>query len=669
MPVIAATNLHHAFGDRVILRGCTLAVEDGERVGIVGRNGAGKSTLIKAMGGLLTPDSGTVELQRGARLGYLHQDHDLDPDDTLREGAARAFAELSDLHAKLERVFDDMANADGGELERLLKEQERLENRIEAAGGYAVDHKIDAVLHGLGFTDAQFGVKCADLSGGQKARLSLGKLLLEGPDVLLLDEPTNHLDLDGRIWLEGFLKEEFKGAVVMISHDRYLLDHVVTRICEVEHGRTIEYPGNYAAFREIRADRRLSQLRAYEKQQTKWKSEEAFIRKYKAGQRAKQAQGRQSRLDREREQQALEKPMEMATLRLEIPKAERSGDLVVVARGLRKGYEGKPLFSNVDITISRGERWGVIGPNGAGKSTLVRCMLGEQDLDAGEVRPGSNLQTGYFRQSHEGLDPELIVYRYLQRVIQKERPDAPLSEQQARNLAGAFLFSGREQEKQLGDLSGGERARAVMAGLLASGKNLLVLDEPTNHLDIPSAERLEEVLALPVPETSESPGRPGGPFDGTLILISHDRALIDACCDHLIVLDGAGNVELFDGNYTDWQRAHDERARARAQQDAAERERELREEKKVRQQAHQQRERERKAKGPSVSGLSRLKTEQLEQKIEETESRIRAIDQQMGDPDVWSDPKKCAKLGDERARLVSELEPLEFEWMSRAEEA
>ncbi|MEM1423636.1 MAG: ABC-F family ATP-binding cassette domain-containing protein, partial [Planctomycetota bacterium] len=444
MPVVAATNLHHAYGDRVILRGCTLAVEAGERVGIVGRNGAGKSTLIKAMGGLLTPDSGSVELQRNARLGYLHQDHDLNPDDTLREAAARAFAIIAELQVKLDGVFEKMADADGAELDALLKEQERLENRVEAAGGYAVDHRIDAVLHGLGFTDKQFGVPVSKLSGGQQARLALGTLLLENPDVLLLDEPTNHLDLDGRIWLEGFLKEEFNGAVVMISHDRYLLDHVVTRICEVEHGRTIDYPGNYAAFRDIRADRRLSQLRAYEKQQTKWKSEEAFIRKYKAGQRAKQAQGRQSRLDREREQQALEKPMEMATLRLEIPKAERSGDLVAKARGLSKGYDAKTLFDSVDVTISRGERWGIIGPNGAGKSTLVRCLLGEQELDAGEVRLGANLITGYFRQSHEGLDLDMLVLGDIAELFDyadEEKAIVVCKQQKRFEWASAMLFN------------------------------------------------------------------------------------------------------------------------------------------------------------------------------------------------------------------------------------
>ena len=681
MPVLAATNVRHAFGDRVVLDGCTFAVEPGERVGIVGRNGAGKSTLVRVLTGELSPDAGSRSVQRGARVGHLTQDPDLPPEETLRDAAELAFAELHDLHARLHALYDRMAEAEGEALDRLLKEQERLEQRVEAAGGYAIDHRIDAVLHGLGFTDAQFGIRVADLSGGQKARLALAVLLLEDPECLLLDEPTNHLDLDGRLWLESFLRDEYKGAVVMISHDRYLLDAVVHRIVEIEAGRSIDYPGNYRAFRKIRAERRMAQLRAYENQQTKWRQEEAFIRRYKAGQRAKQARGRETRLERERAGESLEKPVELDTFRLELPKAERSGELVVVARGLGKAYDAddgsvKTLFDGLDLKIGRGERWGIIGPNGAGKSTLVRCLLGEQEPDEGESRIGSNVSVGYFRQSHEGLDTSLIVYRYLQKVIQKENPGAPLSEQQARNLAGAFLFSGDEQEKELGVLSGGERSRAVMAGLLASSKNLIVLDEPTNHLDIPSAERLEDALALPEAATSESAGRPGGAYEGTLVLISHDRAIIDACCDHLLVLDGEGGARVFYGNYTAWRederRKAEERERAEAE---AKRARE-REEKKRRAEAEKAKKAERAARpggaggaggGPKPGALERLATDQIEKRIEAAESRIAEIDRELGEPDVWSDPKKCATLGDEREKLARELEPLEFEWARRAE--
>jgi len=674
MPLLAAVNIRHAFGTSIVLDGCSISVEPGQRIGVVGRNGCGKTTLLKAMAGLLKPDAGEVTTARGCRVGYLHQDPVLDPDETLRGAAEAAFAELHRLHAQLGSVFHEMSGATGDALQKLLKTQERLEQQIEAAGGYAIDHRIDSVLHGLGFTDGQFTLPVSKLSGGQKGRLALARLLLEEPDVLLLDEPTNHLDIDGRLWLEKFLKEEFHGAVVMISHDRYLLDNVVTRIIEVEHGRLIDYPGNYAAFREIRAQRRLTQLRAYEKQQDRFRSEEEYIRRYKAGQRAKQAQGRLSRLEREKSESALERPMELDTLRLELPKAERTGDIVISARGISKAYalaDGsiRKLFSDLDIVIGRGERWGIIGPNGAGKTTLVRCLLGEVPVDQGVVRPGSNLKIGYYRQSHDHLRADLPVYRYLQKIIQDDFPGKAFSEQQARNLAGAFLFSGDEQEAELGRLSGGERSRAVLAGLLASGKNLLVLDEPTNHLDIPSAERLEQALALPRESTSESAASAGGMYEHTLIVISHDRAFIDATCDHLVVLDGRGGAEVFTGNYTQWHER--DTARRAEREQAAASERRAREEQEKKRRAAEEAEQKRRAaqRDGSKNPLERLKTEQIEKRIEETQARISAIDLELGKPEVWKNPAKCSELGEERSRLVSELEPLEFEWMRRAETA
>ena len=668
--MVSAANLSHAYGDVVVLEGCSLSIEAGERVGLVGRNGAGKSTLVKCLTGEVRADSGDVSFQRGTRVGYLKQDPDFDAEESLRDAAEGAFEELHRLHGELNGVYDAMASAEGVELEKLLRKQERLEGAIEAAGGYAVDHQIDAVLHGLGFGSSQFGIKTRDLSGGQRARLALGRLLLESPDVLLLDEPTNHLDLDGRLWLEGFLKEEYRGAVVMISHDRYLLDNVVTRIVEIEGGRSIEYPGNYAAFRELRAERRESQLRAFEKQQTKWKQEEAFIRRYKAGQRAKQARGRESRLERERSASSLERPMELGTMKLELPRGERSGDIVIAARGVSKRYTNDDgsvltLFEDLSLTIGRGERWGVIGPNGAGKSTLVRCLLGEQEADEGSVKLGSNVKVGYYRQTEGDIDWDMQVYRFIQERVKKENPGVAMSEQVSRNLAGAFLFSGDEQEKTMDLLSGGERSRVRLACLIASAKNLLVLDEPTNHLDIPSSERLEDALALEEEATSERPGRKGGVYDGTVILISHDRAIIDACCDHLLVLDGSGGHEIVPGNYSAWREKEAARGRARAEEAAAAKRSREAEEKKARAAAHAEREAERKQRGPSAGGLERLSTGQLEERIEAIEARVRAIDAEMGEPGVWSDAKRCATLGEERAGLMRELEPLEFEWGRR----
>jgi len=669
MPLVSAINLCHAYGQSIVLDGATFVIEAGERVGVVGRNGSGKSTLLKAMAGLLKPDSGEIQAQRGVRVGYLRQDPELDPDETLRDAAEGAFAELHALHGQLHAIFEEMATAEGAALETLLKRQERLETQIEAAGGYAIDHRIDATLHGLGFTDAQFGIRCGDLSGGQRGRLALARLLLEEPDVLLLDEPTNHLDLNARLWLESFLRDEYRGAVALISHDRYLLDNVVHRIAEVEAGRLIDYPGNYAKFRELRLERRITQARAYEKQQTDFKRQAAYIRKYKAGQRAKEAKGREKKLERAKQETSIERPLELETFSLELPKAPRTGERVISARGITKTYNntdprsGEPtgekvLFRDLDVAISRGERWGIIGPNGAGKTTLVRTLLGEQPADSGESRLGSNVMIGHFKQSEAGLDLDLPVYRFLQKAIKDENPNTLMSEQQARDLAGAFLFSGDDQEKQMRDLSGGERSRARLAALLASAKNVLILDEPTNHLDIPSAERLEEALTT-------DPKRGG--FDGTLLLISHDRALIDAACDHLTVLDGSGGAEIFLGNYSDWARKQGERAAERAQVDEARKRQGAEQSKRERQKAHQQREAAQKVKTAS-NGLAKMSTSRLETRIEEIEGRLRAIDAELGDPEVWRDGGRSSKLSEERSALSAELEPLEFEWSRRAEE-
>ncbi|RMH10926.1 MAG: ABC transporter ATP-binding protein, partial [Planctomycetota bacterium] len=549
MPVLSATNISHAYGDEIILDGVSLSIEPGERVGMVGQNGAGKSTLLRIMAGLITPDSGQVVLQRGARAAYLQQDPTCVPGRTVKDEAETAFAELHALHEELHAVFDAMSEASGDELTRLMRRQEEIEHRIEAAGGLAIDHRIGEVLHGLGFCDEQFALPVEVLSGGQRSRLALARVLLEEPSVLLLDEPTNHLDIAGREWLERFLTNEYKGAVVVVSHDRYLLDRVVDRIVETEQGRLIEYPGNYEAFRKLRAERRLAQWRAYENQQTQFKREEAFIRKYKAGQRAKQARGRELRLQRMKDESTLERPTELARLRLSLPKAERSGELVVTARELSKGYEDengkrKELFRDLALTIARGERWGIIGPNGAGKTTLVRTLLGQVEPDSGVARLGTKLSIGYYSQTHDDLDGERTIIEHLIRIVRAECPDQALSEQAARDLAGAFLFSGPEQDKTLDMLSGGERSRVMLAGLLASAKNLLVLDEPTNHLDISASERLEEALALP---------ERGGGFEGTLIIISHDRAFLDATCDHLIVLDGKGGACVVPGSYRAWE--------------------------------------------------------------------------------------------------------------------
>tara|TARA_R110002072_G_scaffold42064_21_gene118800 strand:+ start:52042 stop:54045 length:2004 start_codon:yes stop_codon:yes gene_type:complete len=666
MPVLTGTNLTLSYGDVEILKGMSITVEPNEKIGLVGRNGSGKSTLLKVLMGMLKQDTGMVVVQQGSRVGYLHQNHALQPQDTLHQAAGRAFERVELLHQHLEAVYERMGDATGEKLDKLMKEQERLDKEIDSAGGYANDHKIDQVLHGLGFTDAQFGILVKDLSGGQCARVALAKLLLESPSVLLLDEPTNHLDVDGREWLEAFLRDEYRGAVVLISHDRYLLDRVVSRIVEVEDGRLVEYPGNYAAFRKQRVERRKVMLRAYEKQQIEFKKEEAYIRQFKAGQRAKQAKGRESRLDREK-LDALERPVELDDMRLNLPKANRAGDIIVAARDIAKSYPNddgstKVLFNDLTFHIERGQRWGVIGPNGAGKSSLIRCLLQEQEIDHGSVKLGSQLAVGHFTQTHDDLDPEKTVYRHIQDTIKRETEERiMMSEQDARNLAGAFMFSGRDQEKPIGVMSGGEQARAVLAALLASAKNVLVLDEPTNHLDIQAAERLEAAIARTYenPKTGE---RTEGDYEGTIILISHDRALIDAVCDHMLVLDGHGGAEVFSGTYTEWKLSkevvREQPAKIAAKPTAP-------------------RQAPKPAPKPAASAPSKFEQGsknkfswmpigQIEERMGALEIEIKRIDAELGDADVWNDYERANGLTTKRDECKGELEELELEWLNKS---
>ena len=665
MALLSISNLALSFGDRRILDGVNLTLDHSEHVGLVGLNGCGKSTLMKLIAGLdgLKLDDGQVQLARGARAGYLHQDPKLDADRTLREEAGSAFAELDRLHRKLDKLAHEMETAQGDELERVMKQYENAQQRMEAAGGYAVDHKIDATLHGLGVTDEMFTVKVGDLSGGQKGRLALAKLLLAEPDLLLLDEPTNHLDIAGREWLEEYLST-YAGAVVVISHDRWLLDRVVTKIYEMSMGRLEEYPGNYQKYRELRAERIEFRKREFDKKQDAFKREQGFIDRYKAGQRARQAAGREKRLDRARRDDTLERPVELGTAAIRFAVKQRPGDVVLTVDELAKGYADKPLFDGLSVSVKRGDRVGIIGPNGAGKTTLVNCMLDEMPVDSGRARIGSQVDVGYYKQTHTHLNDNESVIDNLRRIVG--------SEQAARDLAGAFLFSGLDMDKPLGVLSGGERGRTVLAGLVSEGHNLLVLDEPTNHLDIPSAERLEEALiAYTEPHKGYGEQTSGG---GTLLLITHDRMLLDNLADQLIVLDGEGGVRHFYGTYSDYLTQQSEQAdavaRAEAQQAEEQAKREAAAKKKAEQKAKSAakpqagRGKPKRGKGGKHSAMSDAK---LESRIEELEQAIRDLDTSMLDPAVYSDGERAKAVQAERTEAASELTDLEKEWIRRAD--
>ncbi|MCE9592493.1 MAG: ABC-F family ATP-binding cassette domain-containing protein [Planctomycetes bacterium] len=667
MALVSVANLVLSIGDRRLLDGVNLTINAGERVGFVGRNGCGKSTLLKLIAGLtpLKPETGQVQVTRGVNVGYLTQDPTLDLELTLREEADTAFEELHKLHEELDKLTHDMGTAQGDELDKLLKRYEQVEHKIQSSGGYNVDHQIDATLHGLGLTDEFFGVKVKDLSGGQKGRLALAKLLLWHPDVLLLDEPTNHLDIAGREWLERYL-HDYTGAVLLVSHDRWLLNNVVSRIVELQQGRIAEYPGNYEQFREQRALRFMTQQRMFEKQQERIKSEQAFIDRYRAGQRAAQAKGREKRLDRLVRDDLLERPVELNELSITLRPAARCGDLVCTADGISKGYENKPLFRNLHMVFKRGDRLGIIGPNGAGKSTLIRVLLGETEPDSGTVRVGPSVNVGHYKQTQEHLNLDHTVIDYLRPFTKTE------TEQEARDIAGAFLFSGDQQDKRMSVFSGGERSRAVLAGLMIKGHNVLVLDEPTNHLDISSAERLEEALGqYTLKQDGYGENQPGG---GTLILITHDRMLLEQLVDQLLVFDGHGNVRHFIGKYSEYVAAQQAAANPGASQEAKapEKKQEKKQEKSPAPQQSSASSGGRGGKHDKSShaggALSKMNQQALEAKIVECETKLAEVDRELANPDVYRDPIRVKKLQERRAKAAEELGPLEEEWARRAEE-
>ncbi len=665
MALLSIANLELSFGDRKILNGINLTIDRGESFGMVGRNGCGKSTLMKMiMGGDkdLKPDAGHVQLSRGTRAGYLTQNPELNFQNTLLEEAKCAFERLHRLQTELERISHLLGEVQGDELDKILKQYEVVEHEIEAAGGFEVEHKIIAALHGLGLTDDMFDTQVKDLSGGQKGRLSLAKLLLSAPDILLLDEPTNHLDIAGREWLEQYLIGFIQagGAVILISHDRWLLDRVSKKIIEIDGGKIEEYPGNYAKYRELRIERHDAKQRVYDKQQDRIKSEQHFIDRFKAGQRARQAKGREKRLERFKENDTFEMTRDQATMKLTFRAGSRSGDKVIEATAIAKRYDELTLFENFDILIKRGDRVGIIGPNGCGKTTLINCLLGKLDVSEGNCKIGASVDVGHFTQSHEGLDLNKTVVEHLQPFTKSGK------EQEARNLAGAFLFSGLNQDKPLNVLSGGEKARAVLASLMVSDHNLLVLDEPSNHLDIPSAERLEAVLKE---FTSDPKGYgenlPGG---GTLILITHDRMFLDDIVDKIIAFDGAGAVEYFEGTYTEYLKSKGlKEAAIKPQTSTVTKTRNSK--KKQKQQQKKQNKNQTKAKKQknSAGALSQLSDAKLDDQIASLQNRLEEIDFEMSTSQVYQSKAEMIKRQDQRKAKSAELNALEEEWLQRQE--
>jgi ATP-binding cassette subfamily F protein 3 len=556
MSLLNVGGLTKYYGAEFIFGGISFQIARGEKVALVGVNGAGKSTLLRIIAGVEPTTQGGVYLARGRSVAYLAQEARFEGTRTLRQEMDAALAHLTALQQEINDLEHALADTSAPDWEQRMERYGELTQRFEHAGGYEIEHRIERTLHGLGFSEEQYHQPVAQFSGGQKTRAALAATLLADPDLLLLDEPTNHLDLAALEWLERFLKD-WDGTLIVISHDRYFLDKVTNRTLDMAFGKLEDYPAPYHKYMELKAERLELQLKQYQAQQEYIAKTEDFIRRFKAGQRSKEARGREKILNRlkygyqglngEWINERVDAPIQQKKLAMRVDTQIRGGELVLKLDKLVVGYRpttndrvGNTEYAtrNTDVTlitcpdreIHRGQRVALMGPNGSGKTTLLRTIVGELPSLRGQVRLGHRIEINYYAQAHEGLRMDATVLEEIRRI----RP--LIKETEARTLLGRFLFSGDDVFKQVGDLSGGERSRVALAQLTLMGGNLLVLDEPTNHLDIGAREALETVL---------------NEYSGSILFVSHDRYFIDAVADTIWMVDN-GSIEKFDGTYSEY---------------------------------------------------------------------------------------------------------------------
>ena len=525
--ILSCSNISRSFGDNHILKRVSFHIEEHEKAAVVGINGAGKSTLLKIIIGDLAPDEGSVTWAKGASIGYLAQHQDLEGAETIYDALLEVKRPILEMEERLRNLEQSMKSASGEELEAMLSEYSRLNHAFELENGYACRSEITGVLKGLGFSEDEFSKPIQALSGGQKTRVSLGKLLLTKPDILLLDEPTNHLDMESIAWLETYLKG-YSGSVIIVAHDRYFLDRVVTKVIELDNGTATVFSGNYSAYSDKKAMLRDAQIRAYLNQQQEIRHQEAVIAKLKSFNREKsirRAESREKMLDKI---ERLEKPVEINdSMDIRLEPDVVSGNDVLTVTDLSKSFDTQTLFTHGSFEIKRGERVAVIGNNGTGKTTLLKIINGLIPADAGEIRLGAKVHIGYYDQEHQILHMDKTLFQ----EIQDTYPN--MNNTQIRNTLASFLFTGDDVFKLIRDLSGGERGRVSLAKLMLSDANFLLLDEPTNHLDITSKEILESALNR---------------YTGTVLYVSHDRYFINRTATRILDLTGQSFVNYI-GNY------------------------------------------------------------------------------------------------------------------------
>ncbi|MBA2377943.1 MAG: ABC-F family ATP-binding cassette domain-containing protein [Blastocatellia bacterium] len=623
-------DIRKSFGGTEILRGVSFQVNPGEKVGLVGRNGAGKTTAFRIITGQESPDSGDLVKINGLRLGLLDQHVDFGGGETVHTAALSAFKEVHDIEARM-RELEKLMETDHSAT--VLDEYADLQSAFEQADGFTYAARAEAILFGLGFTTEMWSMDTAKLSGGQKNRLGMARLLLSASDVLLLDEPTNHLDVSAVEWLEEFLRESDKPYVV-VSHDRYFLDRTTNRIVELESGKAVTYKGNYSEYLKERELRREQQQREYENQQAVISKTQDFIRKNLAGQKTKQAKSRRIMLERMDKIEAL--PSEKSGGQFGLKRVERTGNNVLTTDKLKIGYRENVLGDNINFSLLRGEALGIIGPNGTGKTTLLKTLLGDVAPLDGEILWGTKVNVGYYAQNLEELEPRNEVIQELRRV-------APMADNgELRSFLARFLFMGDDVFKKVSDLSGGEKGRLALAKLIYSRKNILILDEPTNHLDIPAREALEDALAE---------------YDGTIITVSHDRFFLDKIVSRIVAFEVGAKVRVYNGNYTEYHDWLTEKRRSAATSGGNDARRD-----RLEPEAPTEAD-------PTRTELSKNQREQIEKRISAIEAEIprledelREVQTEMGAPDIAADFTRLRKAQGRHDKLEAQIKDLYAEW-------
>ena len=627
MIILSAQHIAKSFGVNAVLRDVSLTVQQGDRIGLVGVNGCGKSTLMRILAGLDAQDGGEISLVRGLRVGYLAQQNMVTSGETVWNELQKVYEQVFAMEKKLRELEDEMAHAhtDAQRFAQLSADYDRLTQRFEEADGYSWKSMVSGVLNGLGFKPAQYD-QCVDsLSGGEQTRLCLARLLLQKPDLLLLDEPTNHLDMETLQWLENYLAA-YKGSVLVISHDRYFLDHVCTGIVEILMGASEQYNGNYTRYIAQRQERFESRMRAYEIQQKEIERQQAIIARYRMFNREKSiraAESREKALDR---MEKLEKPVDERAIRFSFEARRRTGEDVLQLTEISKSFGEKHLFHDLTLRVRAGDRVALIGPNGVGKSTLIKIIVGEEQPDTGFIRYGSNVDIGYYDQHQSTLHADKTALDEIwDRFPQMEQSNV-------RGALGMFLFTGDDVFKPIHTLSGGEKGRVALTALMLRKDNLLLLDEPTNHLDMDSREVLEDALT---------------DFGGTIITVSHDRYFINRIANRIIEMQPDGVTEYI-GNYDDYieRKNRPVAVEAEAGKTKTELEKEKRREKLSRQALRQ----------------LKIRAQEAEKAVGVKEAEIAELEAQMADPSLYSDAQKSADVQHAYQKAQQALQTLYEQW-------